>query len=735
MTRKGTTRLGVLLSVYVVSLWHCGAGVAETREMGAPGERPSGANVAVGEAPTLLRSEPADGTKDVRPDIGVICLHFGRNMKMNTWTLWNSDKGEFPPLDGPNDAPWRDPQTFELKIQGLKPTTTYAVQLNSESRQGFRSAGDDVTPPIAVVVFQTAEAAETSEKPPETKRVTPLEKEAPVKPSRVGIWVFRNAQREMRVEFQRDGGYTYSIRSPEETSTVKGTYRILANEIELRPEDEPEPVRLTFRFVDDNTFEVEEEGETYQFKRQATRPRVFDRLTGLPRRTGNKPIVYDQLAPNRTRFKESSSGHILYVRYEVIKVQGGGLDETMAIPKIFIMTGEGEGQAPFIYPKDFSQVLNPWWSPDGKHVLFASDFQSARSALFMDSFLADLESGTVHRITGNEWSAGPVRGTGTIRGTVCAGMAERLNVMDQVCIACQGGGGNVYKLKGVLTGDEYGYTIPNVPAGKLWVKCYVSKHIGDMKMVDLAPGEEVTVDEMDLTAGNFLATNPSITPDGRYLVILSQHAFYNPFVEIKECGFDTIGVCDVEMAGQCVALWDPTRMQGQFAKDPRLSPDGKWIAFSMGDTTMESLAVCSLQSMLSGAPQPRVILPGERVLASHTTAHTNPAWSPDGQRLAVVRVISTTQGFTGNLFVVNSDRSGLRQVTQVATHQCVANPSWSPDGKRIAFQLVTSRRPALDITDLLTRNIVSDIWTIRADGSDPRQLTNDGRSAEPAWGP
>jgi len=33
------------------------------------------------------------------------------------------------------------------------------------------------------------------------------------------------------------------------------------------------------------------------------------------------------------------------------------------------------------------------------------------------------------------------------------------------------------------------------------------------------------------------------------------------------------------------------------------------------------------------------------------------------------------------------------------------------------------------------RNIVSDIWTVAADGSNLTQLTRDGRSAEPAWGP
>jgi len=79
------------------------------------------------EPPKLVRSEPADGAKDVKLDMGVLRLHFDRNMKENTWTLWKSDKGEFPPLEGENKEPWRDPKTFELKVQKLKPNTAYAI--------------------------------------------------------------------------------------------------------------------------------------------------------------------------------------------------------------------------------------------------------------------------------------------------------------------------------------------------------------------------------------------------------------------------------------------------------------------------------------------------------------------------------------------------------------------------------------------------------------------------------
>jgi TolB protein len=48
------------------------------------------------------------------------------------------------------------------------------------------------------------------------------------------------------------------------------------------------------------------------------------------------------------------------------------------------------------------------------------------------------------------------------------------------------------------------------------------------------------------------------------------------------------------------------------------------------------------------------------------------------------------------------------------------NPSWAPDGVHIAF---TSNRGGS-----------YQIWTMLADGSQPRQLTTQGNNSSPAWG-
>ena len=105
--------------------------------------------------PALVRSEPATGSHKVSTQIGVLRFYFDQNMDQDTWTFWQSSRGEFPPQAGANDNPWRDPRCVELRVAALQPETAYAIQLNSAARQGFRSASDDEPLPITTVVFTT----------------------------------------------------------------------------------------------------------------------------------------------------------------------------------------------------------------------------------------------------------------------------------------------------------------------------------------------------------------------------------------------------------------------------------------------------------------------------------------------------------------------------------------------------------------------------------------------------
>ena len=107
-----------------------------------------------------------------------------------------------------------------------------------------------------------------------------------------------------------------------------------------------------------------------------------------------------------------------------------------------------------------------------------------------------------------------------------------------------------------------------------------------------------------------------------------------------------------------------------------------------------------------------------------------PSWSPDGKRLAFAR--------NGHLWVADlgqgpeASLSNPRQLSS-APQECVWSTAWSPDGSRIAFSAQKG-----DPTGGAAWNddASSEIWTIRADGSELRRLTED-RSVEfqPTWSP
>ncbi len=118
---------------------------------------------------------------------------------------------------------------------------------------------------------------------------------------------------------------------------------------------------------------------------------------------------------------------------------------------------------------------------------------------------------------------------------------------------------------------------------------------------------------------------------------------------------------------------------------PEISPDGGSVAFAaLGDLWVMKIG---------GTPEN---LTKDRFL------DTEPAWSPDGTRLAWS---SDRGGGLLNLWVHDTRTGEQRQLTQLATSAMGA--SWSPDGRRIAFLDVDGiwRRAGVSVVDVASGGV------------------------------
>jgi TolB protein len=103
-----------------------------------------------------------------------------------------------------------------------------------------------------------------------------------------------------------------------------------------------------------------------------------------------------------------------------------------------------------------------------------------------------------------------------------------------------------------------------------------------------------------------------------------------------------------------------------------------------------------------------------------------PAFSPDGTQIAFQARLASGND---DLFIIDLDSGEVRRLTNGPLDE--SNPDWSPDGTRIVFARGSSAPSDVDggSTD-------SEIWTVSADGTNQRRLTDDQDSdIEPAWSP
>jgi len=152
---------------------------------------------------------------------------------------------------------------------------------------------------------------------------------------------------------------------------------------------------------------------------------------------------------------------------------------------------------------------------------------------------------------------------------------------------------------------------------------------------------------------------------------------------------DKLSLMNTDGSGQRQVL----RHEGA-AYDPAWSPDGRRIAVVLGDAIWVIDANGAGRALLAGAP-----------------AHA-PAWSPDGRQIAYE--VGRGRALGADIWVMKADGSGKRRLVNGQF------PSWSPDGSRIAFDRLGAA-----------------VYVMRSDGSGVKRLTpkRRGCSGSPAWSP
>ena len=148
-----------------------------------------------------------------------------------------------------------------------------------------------------------------------------------------------------------------------------------------------------------------------------------------------------------------------------------------------------------------------------------------------------------------------------------------------------------------------------------------------------------------------------------------------------------------------------TELQGP-ERSPSLSPDGKQLLYNSeisGNHDIYLLRVGGARAI--------------NLTADSAVDDVEAAFSPDGESIAF-----RSERDGGGLFVMGATGESVRRVTDFGF-----NPAWSPDGGRLAFATEA-------VDDPYMRAAVSALWTVDLQSGEPKRLL-DIDAVQPSWSP
>ncbi|HTY88616.1 MAG TPA: hypothetical protein VMB80_14205 [Candidatus Acidoferrum sp.] len=363
----------------------------------------------------------------------------------------------------------------------------------------------------------------------------------------------------------------------------------------------------------------------------------------------------------------------------------------------------------------------PVLSPDGRYVVFtsaANDLTPGGNSFYaLNVFLRDRVVGTTTLVSGNLSGTGGGNGNSTLgqastNGQFVVFQSDASNLAPNdtngvtdifirdlmagttalVSVSTNGGQANGASTDPVMTPDgrfvafisSASNLVPNDTNG-----------IPDVFVRNLVAGTNYLVSigaRPPLSSTNPIVATPVITPDGRYVAFFSSATGLVSTVPVTSPGEvyvrDCVGNATTWVSTNAAAIVSATLGQsGKPAYHPRLSDDGRYVAFKAGST------------LTNGAT---VILEYDTILAATTVANTNgigwylnyddnygPEMTPDGRYLALVQHEGPSSLTTNSVHVWDTilavDTLVSDSGSGVPANTTSYMPAISADGRFVAF--------------------------------------------------